>query len=49
MIARADCLGPNVLNGRNVTTSVPNVRAYASQSWSAAIFVAAYGDWPRSR
>ena len=38
MTAREDCRGPKVLNGRSVTTGVPNDSAYDSHSLSAAIF-----------
>ena len=44
--ARADCRGPNVLNGRTVTTGVSNERKYDSASLSAPILLAEYGDCP---
>src|SRR2546430_415527 len=45
--ARADCRGPNVLNGRRMTTGTSYVHQNASHSLSAAIFVALYGDCAR--
>src|SRR6185437_14215775 len=38
--ARADCLGPYVLNGRSTATGVPNEEWNESARWSAAILVA---------
>ena len=45
MTARADWRGPYVLNGRKITTGTSNEQAHASQSLSAAILLALYGDW----
>src|SRR5262245_27715614 len=44
-MARADCRGPYVLNGRSVTTGRSKLRKYDSASLSAAILLAEYGDW----
>src|SRR5439155_13762953 len=42
--ARADCRGPNVLNGRATTIGTPNAQWNASASLSAPILHAEYGD-----
>ncbi len=46
--ARADCRGPNVLNGRTVTTGTSNESWNASAILSAPILLAEYGDCPCS-
>src|SRR3712207_6893654 len=46
--ARADCRGPNVLNGRRITTGSSNAAWKLSAILSAPIFDAEYGDCPTS-
>ena len=42
--ARADCRGPNVLNGRRMITGIPYVRWKLIAMLSVATLLAAYGD-----